>query len=139
MGCDIHSFAERKNAQGEWVVVEGVHPFDWRNYGMYGFLADVRNYSAVPPIARPRGLPEDVSAPIADAHGWSDLHDTSWLGLDELLMFDYEALFEDQRAPTPPGGRPSVSYRDFLGDEFFADLCSLQEVGAERVVFWFDN
>ena len=51
MGADIHSFAEVRK-DGKWVIVNDVDfgterwptnsPFDWRGYGMFGFLADVR-------------------------------------------------------------------------------------------------
>lgn len=62
MGCDIHSFAERRvgdkyeTATGR-MFKEGSEPFGWRCYGMFGFLAGVRNCSAVTPIAKARGLP----------------------------------------------------------------------------------
>ncbi|MGA1580296.1 MAG: hypothetical protein ACO35B_06420 [Luminiphilus sp.] len=31
---------------GKWERVPNFTPFSWRSYGMFGFLADVRNYSA---------------------------------------------------------------------------------------------
>jgi hypothetical protein len=66
MGCDIHSAVEIKR-EGKWEKVGdifpledfmkeyhnkefGSEPFDWRSYGMFGFLANVRNYSHVPCI-----------------------------------------------------------------------------------------
>lgn len=71
MGCDIHSHVESQNENGSWerVIWEqqeefDAGPFDWRSYGLFGFLADVRNYSAVPPLADQRGLPEDVSEDV---------------------------------------------------------------------------
>lgn len=56
MGCDIESFAEVKNQKGEWIKIKKKvfksdfggktsQPFAWRSYGIFGFLADVRNYS----------------------------------------------------------------------------------------------
>ena len=65
MGCDIHSYAEVRNKEtGKWEQAfnfvtlndfdknylnreKGDYPFDWRAYGMYGFLAGVRNYSCM--------------------------------------------------------------------------------------------
>jgi hypothetical protein len=32
-----------------------------------------------------------------------------------------------------------TTYRAFLGEAFFADLAELQRIGAERIVFGFDN
>ena len=87
MGCDIHVIAQRRapdpsNESGliwetlEWPVQRHEypnpmdpdqpyidcdrHPFDWRSYWLYGWLADVRNYSDVKPIAPARGLPKDM-------------------------------------------------------------------------------
>ena len=32
-----------------------------------------------------------------------------------------------------------MSYREFLGDGYFDEIKKLQEAGADRIVFWFDN
>lgn len=152
MGCDIHSYAE-KRVNGEWEQV-GIAPFDWRNYGMYGFLAGVRNYSGVPPIAPLRGLPDDASAAVKEeSETWDgDGHSHSWLAVAELLAFNYDAPVEDRRVTRKvgvnswsggmtcnPGEGEATTFRAFLGDEFFADLERLKEANAERVIFWFDN
>lgn len=149
MGCDIHSHAERKNAAGQWEKVPDLAPFDSRGYGTFGFLADVRNYSGLTPIAEARGLPEDVSAEVAAEHeGWSsDAHSASWLTVAEMAAFDYDAMCEDRRCMrngngwstcAPSEGRQQT-YREFLGPWFFEDLQKLQDAAAERIVFWFDN
>lgn len=154
MGCDIHSYAERKNADGQWEMVPDLRPFDSRNYGVFGFLAGVRNYSALTPISDPRGFPPDANARVAaDYESWStDAHSASWLSVDELAAFDYDAICEDRRVTRQispnhydggctcyPGEGKKQTYREFLGGWFFDDLKKLQEAGAERVVFWFDN
>lgn len=158
MGCDIHSFAEtRVNPDGgDW---EGIpfKPFDWRNYGMYAFLAGVRNYSAVPPIAEPRGLPQGLSHQVKrEVEEWGDDgHTHSWLLMSELLAFDYDNTLEDRRytrqegpnffnggATSEPGQGKRTTWREFLGPEFFRDLEMLRAAGNQdntRVVFWFDN
>jgi hypothetical protein len=153
MGCDIHSHAERRVGDG-WEAIPGLHPFDWRSYGMYGFLAGVRNYSAVPEIAPKRGVPDDLSAGVRGEYdGWdSDAHSASWLSVEELTAFDYNQVMEDRRVTrqtasnvwdggctAAPGEGETMTYREFLGDAFFADLEKLKAAGAERVVFWFDN
>jgi hypothetical protein len=150
MGCDIHSRAERR-VDGSWQIIPDLHPFDWRSYGMYGFLADVRNYSKVPPLAPPRGVPEDSPRNDDDRQGLGD-HSFSWLSLEELLSFNYDAIFEDRRVTrqidhnlisgavtADQGEGEQVSFRDFLGEAFFNDLEKLKAAGAERVVFGFDN
>lgn len=154
MGCDIHSHAERKNAEGSWENVPDLKPFASRNYGTFGFLAGVRNYSNLTPIAQPRGAPADVSLEVSeDFEGWgSDAHSTSWLSVAELAAFDYEAQCEDRRVMRQvgpnawnggctcnPGEGTRQTYREFLERWFFEDLQKLQTAGAERVVFWFDN
>lgn len=154
MGCDIHSYAERKNAAGQWEKVPSLRPFNDRNYGTFGFLADMRNYSALTPIAERRGMPTDTSAEVATEYDvWSsDAHSASWLTVAELAAFDYDAICEDRRTTrqtgpnsldggftAEPGEGKQQTYREFLGHWFFDDLKKLQEAGAERVVFWFDN
>lgn len=148
MGCDIHSYAERKTDDG-FEVVEGLNPFDWRQYGMYGFLADVRNYSDIKPISPQRGFPADASKFVAEEHDhWSsDAHSASWLLVEELTAFDYDAPMEDRRVTidndggrtAPPGGGTMTTYREFFGPRFFEDLEEIKRAGATRVIFWFDN
>jgi hypothetical protein len=154
MGCDIHITPERKTENGYEPVTgvafaEGSAPFDWRSYGMFGFLAGVRNYSAAPSISQPRGLPDDVSLDVADYYdGWAmDAHSASWLSVAELAAFDYDKQMEDRRVTinnnggctAEPGGGKKMTFREFLGPQFFEDLSKLQECGADRIVFWFDN
>lgn len=167
MGCDIHSYAERK-IDGQWHWIDGVfgsvkypdkEPFGCRDYSVFAFLAGVRNYSDVIPIVEPRGLPEDISRLVKDQYeAWyGDGHTASWLSIEELNNFDYDQTMEDRRVTriyvnpltggswsdggctaSPGGGKP-MTYREFLGQGFFDDLAVLNKIGAERVVFWFDN
>lgn len=147
MGCDLHGFVERKNQEGQWEYVPGFSPFDWRSYGLYGWLAGVRNYSAVPPLAKPRGVPPDASAYLKEKYRDDDYHSASWVSLAEMLAFDYDALVEDRRVSTAttgaatcaPGEGETMTYRAFLGKRFFEDLDKLKELEAGRVVFWFDS
>lgn len=153
MGCDIHAYAERRNEQGEWELVPG-EVFDFRSYGIFAFLAGVRNYSAITPIAPARDFPEQASKEVTAWYkAWGcDAHTPSWLTLEELLAFDYWAQMEDRRCvrqmslnswsggkTCEPGEGRVESYREFLGDGFIEELQSLAARGAERIVFWFDN
>lgn len=153
MGCDIHAYAERKAENGQFEVVD-VAPFEWRNYGVFGWLADARNYSAVTPISKPRGIPDDISAPVRESYaGWdTDAHSASWLSIAELLAVDYEQAVENRRctvqtgpnsynggATCEPGRGDIYTLREFLGQSFFDDLYEMQSSGVDRVVFWFDN
>lgn len=155
MGCDIHTYVERRDEGGTWLRVDwpGADdgPFDWRSYNVFGFLADVRNYSVVPPLAAPRGLPEDASTEVCREwdHWESDGFSCSWFTVAELATFDYDAEFEDRRVTingnggrtAEPGSGQITTYREFLGPSFFRDLAVLRDLDvtrATRVVFWFD-
>lgn len=99
MGCDIHLRVEQRSADGTWSPVPD--PFDTRNYRLFSALAGVRNGygfagidtgDPITPIAEPRGLPADVSAPVkADSDEWDiDGHTHSWLTVGELLLHDWD-------------------------------------------------
>lgn len=151
MGCDIHSFCEKLTPNG-WVGVY-MSPFSDRRYSVFGFLADIRNYSDVPPISLPRGLPNDVSILVKDEYGDGiDWHSSSWLTVQELTDFDYDAPMENRRVTRmlsdgwlsggctcDPGEGEQTTFREFLGEQFFNDLRELQSVKIDRIVFWFDN
>lgn len=155
MGCDIQSFVEVRN-NGEWKEVD-TDWYKWRDYSVFAFLADVRNYSHIKPISDPRGLPEDVSNSVLreyeDARGW--VHTPTYLTLSELLAHDYDQVFWDRRVTKQIGERAwtgaglaeegegsHLSVREFLGEFFFKEVERLKEYGDlenVRVVFWFDN
>jgi hypothetical protein len=137
MGCDIHTTIECQTPSGRWESVPHFELFDFRNYNLFAWLAGVRNYTDIQPIAEPRGLPDDVSDQVrAQVEAWgSDGHSVSWLSLKELTGFDYDAACQP---PSPD----ALTYREFLGDAYFAELDRLRLLGeqaATRIVFWFDN
>lgn len=173
MGCDIHSFAEVRR-DGKWEVVGKVfpetsdymretygpmtsEPFGWRSYGMFGFLANVRNYSHAPVIAEPKyALPDDVSDEVRDAYGdGDDYHTTTWLTLRQLQEFNYDQVMWDRRvtkqvapnywdgaALAEEGEGEHLTVRKFLHQHFFEHLKALSQLGEPddvRIVFWFDN
>ena len=156
MGCDIHVYAEEKRGN-RFVQVSLPSGFmDYRSYGVFGFLANVRNYSAVTPISEPRGFPEDASRTVRETFDdWGgDAHTPSWLSLKELIDFDYDQPMEDRResrqiAPglysgaetAEPGQGKPMTYRQFLGKKFFDYLDKLKNSAhpPDRLVFWFDN
>jgi hypothetical protein len=146
MGCDIHSFAEvRSKVTGKWEKVGDVfsldeydkkwhrkdkseHPFDWRSYSMFAFLADVRNYDDCEPLSEPKGLPGDSEylnspSPYGDQLNYAvegilpgqkqmtikddiednHYHSHSWLSLRELVEFDYDKVFWNRRITKQEG------------------------------------
>jgi hypothetical protein len=153
MGCDIHAFAEKRNEDGKWVLVKR-DIFDFRSYGNFAFLAGVRNYSAITPIAPARGFPTTACAEASHSYeSWGcDAHTPSWLMMKDLIEFDYSAQMEDRRytkqlssnswtgaATCEPGQGITQTWREFLGDWFVEEVQRLSSQGTERLVFWFDN
>lgn len=145
MGCDITAIVEARTPNG-WRVVDD-NWMDQRSYGVFGFLADVRNYSHVPPISEPRGLPDDSEA-NNDWYGGLDGYSASWLSLKELLEYDYDQVFWDRRVTKGTSGAAlaeegegrHLPIREFLGGFFFKEVERLKEYGEPedvRVVFWF--
>ena len=149
MSCHMHCFAEKK-IDGEWVDLN-FSPF-YQSYSIFGFLANVRNYSAVTPIiAERRGFPENSPSYFIYKR-YIDGHSPSYLLIEELLKFDYYQSMEDRRigkqiTPTvfdgswccEKGHGILMTYKKFLGELYFKDLEKLKELKAERIVFWFDN
>lgn len=137
MGCDIHIYEQSGSSISDDSIL--CH----RNYGMFGFLANVRNYSKVPCISPARGLPEDVDELIrAEYEDNFDVHTASWLTIEELLSFDYNQTFEDRRINgdvLPIGEGKMLTIREFLGEKFIDKLKKMKEDGVERIIFWFDN
>ena len=154
MGCDIHCRADHKPGE-KWEEIPNVAPFAWRNYPIFSFLAGLTNHSAIPPISEPRGFPPDILEIDRDTYEdiyWNDHHSHSWLLLDELLSFNYDAPIEDRRVTRRVGPKAwdhgctcesgegrMTTYRDFLGLSFLDGLERLKAAGAERIVFGFDN
>jgi hypothetical protein len=148
MGCNIRAFSERRDTNGDWVDLE-FSPFAFRYCGTFGFLASGKNNSASNSISEARGLPDDRTPRVkAAAEAWGiNAHNHSWLTVEELLAVNYDAVVEDRRitinsngrCTAPPGSGEQTLLREFLKKGFFTGLYQLQHIGAERVVFWFDN
>ncbi|MEV4347113.1 hypothetical protein AB0J83_21870 [Actinoplanes sp. NPDC049596] len=160
MVADIHTAVEVRRG-GRWKRVRETFPasngdrtsevFEHPDYRIFGFLADVRNYSHSPVIAQPRGLPVDLDVVGDDFDSWrADLFSTSWLTLAELQTYDYDQVFWDRRrrdsvfgtAPAREGEGEQLRLRDFLTPYFFERLTILAAFGAPdevRIVIGFDE
>ena len=173
MGVDIHSLVEVKT-NGKWVIVkhaifddygdiETAEFFEKRNYAVFGFLADVRNYSCCQPICEPKGFPDDSEYLNSSIYGSdrniindlqedSSYHSRGWLTLKELLDFDYEQKFWNKRPVFPnqwnnqflvnEGEGQPITYRKHLGEGFFKDIEVLKTLGNPedvRIIFWFND
>lgn len=111
MGCDIHFYTEKRNAEtGKWEIVgdvtredgwvSGTSLYDGRSYNLFAILANVRNGRGFAgcktgegfvPISEPRGIPEDASAEYREiAECWDcDGHSHSHHTLRQLLDYDW--------------------------------------------------
>jgi hypothetical protein len=151
MGCDIHIFAEKRNSDGKYEQLEFESAIK-QHYGTFGFLANIRNYAVVPALSKPRGLPKDIDVCLLDMYNNDlNLHSASWIDLHELISFNYDATFEDRRNYTHTGHSScgsatcdigkgeQITFRKFLHSGLFEDIKKLQEINADRIVFWFDN
>lgn len=96
MGCDIHGYLEAKE-NNSWGVVEEIPHY--RVYDMFGLLAGVRNYTCLPPISNPRGLPEDISNEVKkELEYWGlDAHSISWLSYEDFKNYDWSYFAIDGR------------------------------------------
>lgn len=129
-------------------------PFRNRNYGLFGFLAGVRNYARCEPLARPRGLPAGCDAAggcrVNNIDSLDDFHSHSWFLVSELLAFDYDRQFWNRRihrgkdgaALAREGEGVHKTYREFLGLAYMDTLESLKRLGKPgqvRVFFCFGD
>lgn len=133
MGCDMHINVEAFDDRiEEWIpIVLGHHAN--RNYWFFSRLANVRNSNGMNHIAGYRGLPEDVSTPVARVFecGEDEYHSESWCTLDEM-----------KQAINDTGHCIKISFLHFYFynfqiDEFYENFPKW--ASQIRFIFWFDN
>ncbi len=119
MGTYMQYILERKTKDGKYIRVELDDPRNVipQSYSVYGWLANVRNYSAVTPIIpERRGIPKDTCPHVIEEHYNNQYAEcASYLMVEELLYFDYTQYCEDRRCTIngnghctcAPGGRIS--------------------------------
>jgi len=143
MGCDIHTFveirkgdtwrmvkrprfSERDYSSGEIEKNSTERPFDWRNYGMFGILANVR-WDDVEPISQPKGLPEDMSKGVKkNWDAWDgDGHSCSYFTAKELIEFDF---FKPLKYDTYTEGEEVVSQSYRFGNTFGRKMVCVEKI-----------
>lgn len=137
MECDIHAYIEIKLA-GNWLYYAPANIS--RNYDVFARMADVRNCSAITPLAEPRGLPGDITPMTRMHHDDRGGHSESWLSHDELIsLIKWEPYRGQVRA---------YRYGGLLGVYFFGNMIEdwrrnragyPKEIEDVRLVFWFDS
>lgn len=168
MGTDINVILEVRKDDGKWYEPESYNvpgydfadnlgystfPFNYRSYGLFGFLANIRNMHDIPPITDHRGLPEDsvwLVSQTSDNNWFSETnrqyvldgyYGHTWVTLKELLDFNYDQVFEDRRSKNVLSSGNMTTIREFLGDFFFLQLEALQTFGKPedvRLIMYFD-
>ena len=149
MGCDITSYVEHRNREGNWVPIQmqvrygtwdgkngyrDVYPVDIRNYQLFGILAGVR-FCPADPIVEPRGIPSDVSDYVRDKYeeNEDDWHTPSWYSLYELKLAvkDKDRYDEEERGLI----QGVINAIEFMRDAAWVFVDDIDV----RMVFWFDN
>ena len=173
MGTSVNTVVEQFNGE-EWVIqhdniyptmpyMHASHgeytdrPFMAQHYGLFAFIADVRNDYAVPAIALHRGLPEDHESikqygfggyeeqvsryPFEIVEG----HSKTWVSAKELLDFNYGTLFEERRGnhgTVPKGQGQIITIRELLGEHYFKEIEALKQFpdpAKVRIIFAFES
>ncbi|SDW14159.1 hypothetical protein [Lysobacter enzymogenes] len=132
--------AEKRDQQGRYCSLGETELLsDTGTPSWFAFFAGVRNEHNLEPIAPMRELPDDVSEQVRLAYeGLAECGDIvamSWLSIDELLGFDYDAPLRFQGSG--PGPRLKAdTYRALFGDQIFDEANQLKALGADRIVYW---
>ena len=168
MGCDIHCYLEyraQKDETAHWKNFGGrINP--GRNYAMFGFLAGVRFEG--PPVAEPRGVPEDcgyqseaanrlfITDRDTDEEGFCTKeqaeqfvkYGAKYLPSDQDRRFVTHPDWHTHSWVTPDEWEKAIHATLALEPEYplveyeavLAALRSFESQGYDaRVVFWFDN
>lgn len=151
MGCDILEYYERWQ-NDKWEAVDLCREFNGtslscpasldREYELFGILAGVRSIYSITPIAPGRGLPQDVSPDVATR--WAaveddiDLFGVSWVGLDELLAYDWEQTIDSGLGEYPPLKCKDAARR-FFQETLPYLRAQIDDSRHLRMVFWFGN
>lgn len=128
MSANIQGNLEKRSESGKWIICDESDVFfNFKSYFIFGWWADVRNYSEIPPLAsewKKVKNPPDYSEYGDYAHVLSAI---------TLLDFDYEQHVTDQRYDP----WVTATYREHLGDAYFERLEILRRSKADRLVFTF--
>lgn len=142
MGCDMMVWPMRRQ---NGILVDSNVEFDppvfnCRSYSVQGFLGNsVYNESKSPSVGQ-WGLPNGLQD--RDGEYWNDMCGYAWASVADMLAFDYEQTFEDQRLVAMvevQSERRTVTVREFLGASYFADLERLRSAGVDVLVLVFCN
>lgn len=151
MGTDIRISAERRVGD-RWQIVKSEYDGCEQRYSLFGWLADVCNYAAIPPLEPIKGVPRDACAQTFEYHWDEGQFGQTWYLVDDLLAFDFDQPVENRRVggylpngifdgsiTAEPGGGVMTTYREIVGIYFLKELERLKSICAERIVISFDR
>lgn len=145
MGVYMHTTVQVRK-EGIWETVD-LDIFPGNHYGLYGWLADVRNYSAITPVLpEQRGVPDDFE--VEEEWVWSGGYDfwgASWILASELASVDFDQTVEDRRCARgndcgctcEPGEGEKMTLAEFLGEPYVSGIKKVIARGDARMIFWF--
>lgn len=95
MGCDIHGWVEIRTHN--WYAMVNIEGCTGRSYDTYGCLFGVRNSANFEPVAKRRGLPDDLSIKARRDYqsAESDHHSMSYLTYEEIQDIDWSESAQD--------------------------------------------
>ncbi|MCZ7890443.1 hypothetical protein O9X99_02015 [Agrobacterium salinitolerans] len=128
MGYDITIHAEKRVGTG--FVEVPLDDYWYETYAFYGFLGGVRTWRDEPTPFGFRGLPDDTSE-VAKESINEHCCATSWVGVNELLSFDYQQKFTDLDTSE------TLTVAEHLDPSFFDAVDRLVASGADRLVYGF--
>lgn len=153
----MRCYNQKQMPDGSWQNVElpdGMCLSDVATCCLYGWLADVRNYSAITPLSSEYGLPDGINSKCeCTMHGVCDNCETyydgySWrhLSVDVLRAVNFNEIVEDRRTHVgnrgdctcPEGEGEKMPLHEFLGEYTMRRLNALIASDADRIVFAFD-
>ena len=118
MGVDILGWVEVKRSD-EWIGALRIDALVYRH--KYGFGSMFLDDEMFQPIAKGRGLPDDVSEELKLSHPEEDWGHT-WASWDEIAAIDWEAVY------TPPSPRIYTRKRTAKGDVRLDSISYLHEM-----------
>lgn len=134
MGTDVDFYLVKKDENDVYHYVADLD-YSNRNYALFGWLANVRNYSDIPNISE--------LTYVKLEHNFEEnylIGSYSIVSCRILRTFDYDQPVEDRRvtvqtgprswnggATCKPGGGKMTTYRDLFDDEWFEIINELTE------------
>jgi hypothetical protein len=137
MGCDIHIHSEVK-INGKWEHLSEIE-MD-RSYEVFGYMVagHSRSYKLdEKPLAKERGLPDDINILTKVLLNSNAEHTFSWLNSKETEKL-YQKYFEKEKLDLWIHNLQGIRFSYFDYDNGFLES-NIDEIEDFRIIFGFDN